>query len=266
MKVYAIVDLFVFFCAAVVCCFGNSLVMISVRRFEYLKEPTFYFVALLAFYDFCHGAPVFVLTATLLILDSTVIEINITYEVLCRIQGFLAEFATLGDILSILIISIDRFIYINWPLRYCIIVTEKRAQIIMYIGCSIAEYCFQLFLASTTVVEKPCTTYGLVDTSGMTYVLGTFHVVVLLAVVSLYITIAVLSWKSRRSAPNNLRVEGGQMTRILVRVIGVFTVTNATLIVIHELTVNGTRDHIVWIQLLGYWIWEVRQKRLSVSF
>ena len=130
MEVHAIVDLVVFFCTSVICCFGNSLVMKIVKRFEYLKQPTFYFVALLAFYDFCHGAPVFLLTAILSILDSTPTEITKVYEVLCRIQVFLTEIAFMGDILNILIISIDRFVYIKWPLRYNTIVTEKRVLII----------------------------------------------------------------------------------------------------------------------------------------
>ena len=259
MEVHAVVDLVVFFCAVVICCFGNCLVMISVRRFEYLKESAFYFVALLAFYDFCHGAPLFVVSATLSILDSALVDITIAYQVLCRIQGFLAEFATLGDMLSILIISIiDRFVYIYWPLSYRTIVTEKRTLIIN-IFSAVFVVPVSAVLASVTVVEKPCTTYQMVNSSGMTYVIGVLHVVVLAIVVGVYITIAVVSRRVRRRAPNNhSALEESKMTRTLVRVIGIFIATNVTFIVIYRLTVNRTGNHIVWIQLTGYWIWEVR--------
>ena len=76
MELHAVVDLVVFSCAVVICCFGNILVIISVRRFEYLKESAFYFVALLAFYDFCHGAPLLLVSATLSTLDSALVDFN----------------------------------------------------------------------------------------------------------------------------------------------------------------------------------------------
>ena len=102
-------------------------------------------------------------------------------------------------------------------------------------------------------------TYQMVDSSGMTYVLGVLHVVILAIVVGVYIAIAVVSRRVRRSAPNNhAGLEESKMTRTLVRVIGVFIATNVTFILIYELTVNRTGNHTVWIQLIGYWIWEVR--------
>ena len=106
MEVHTVVDLVVFFCTSVASCFGNSLVMISVKRFEYLQEPTFYFVVMLAFYDFCHGAPLFVV----------VTKRSGIHKVLCSIYVFLGTFGTVGDMVSILVISIDRCVYINWPL------------------------------------------------------------------------------------------------------------------------------------------------------
>ena len=60
----------------------------------------------------------------------------------------------------------------------------------------------------------------------MTYVFGTFHIIILLAV-GLYIAIAVLSWEARRSAPNDPELEEGKMMMILVPVFGIFIVTNA---------------------------------------
>ena len=43
----------------ILCTFGNSLVIISLKKFEWLRMATNYFLALLAFYDFCSGLPVF---------------------------------------------------------------------------------------------------------------------------------------------------------------------------------------------------------------
>ncbi len=42
---------------AVLCTFGNSLVLISVGKFEWLHSPTNYFVALLAMFDLLQGIP-----------------------------------------------------------------------------------------------------------------------------------------------------------------------------------------------------------------
>ena len=112
-------------------------------------------------------------------------------------------------------------------------------------------------LVSIADLEKPCSTREIVDASGMTYIFGVFHILVLAAVVGVYIAIAVVSWKARRSTPNNNQaLDESKMTKTLVRSIGIFIGTNVVLLLVHELTRNGTGYG--WIQLLGYWIWEVR--------
>ena len=60
MDVFRYFDISVNVCIVLVSAFGNSLVMISIWKYEWLKSSTNYFVALLALCDFCNGLPVFV--------------------------------------------------------------------------------------------------------------------------------------------------------------------------------------------------------------
>ena len=130
--------------------FGNSLVMISVKRFEWLRSPTFYFVALLAFFDFCSAFPPSVMVVVSLMDNLPSDNITSSYIIYCKITfGFLG-FSTTGNLLLIIIITIDRYLYITKPLRYMDIVTNRKALVI-----STCVFLFCLILTIFTVYNGP---------------------------------------------------------------------------------------------------------------
>ena len=91
--------------------FGNSLVIISVKRFDWLRTPTFYFVALLAFFDFCSAFPPSVMVVVSFMDYSPSENITSGCTAYCKITfGFLG-FSDTGNLLLIVIIAIDRCLY-----------------------------------------------------------------------------------------------------------------------------------------------------------
>ena len=83
----------------ILCTFGNSVVIISLKKFEWLRVATNYFVALLAFYDFCSGFPVSSLMGIRTYLSTSNQNITVQYEVICKIYVHLAMFSGYGNLL-----------------------------------------------------------------------------------------------------------------------------------------------------------------------
>ena len=114
--------------------FGNSLVIISLTKFEWLRTATNYFVAFLAFYDFCNGLPASTFFAATSFLSTPTENITIQYDVICKINVYIAAFSGYGNLLSIIIITVDRYLFINWPLRYHELVTIRKALVVSAVG------------------------------------------------------------------------------------------------------------------------------------
>ena len=55
------------------------------------------------------------------------------WEIVCKTATTVQVFAIVGDFLSIFLITVDRFMYINFPLRYEVHVTKKRIFVILCI-------------------------------------------------------------------------------------------------------------------------------------
>lgn len=100
---------------------GNILVILSVACHRHLQSVTHYYIVNLAVAD--------------LLLTSTVLPFSATMEILgywafgrifCNIWAAVDVLCCTASIMSLCIISIDRYIGVSYPLRYPSIVTEKR--------------------------------------------------------------------------------------------------------------------------------------------
>lgn len=100
---------------------GNILVILSVACHRHLQSVTHYYIINLAVAD--------------LLLTSTVLPFSATMEILgywafgrifCNIWAAVDVLCCTASIMSLCIISIDRYIGVSYPLRYPSIVTEKR--------------------------------------------------------------------------------------------------------------------------------------------
>ncbi|XP_034739079.1 alpha-1A adrenergic receptor-like [Etheostoma cragini] len=105
---------------------GNILVILSVMCNRHLRTPTHYFIINLAIADLLLGTTVLPVSATLEILDYWVFG-----RIFCDIWAAVDVLCCTASIMSLCVISIDRYIGVSYPLQYPGIVTEKRAILAM---------------------------------------------------------------------------------------------------------------------------------------
>ncbi|XP_051960563.1 alpha-1A adrenergic receptor-like [Xyrauchen texanus] len=105
---------------------GNILVILSVVCNRHLRIPTNYFIINLAMADLLLGTTVLPVSATLEILNYWVFG-----RIFCDIWAAVDVLCCTASIMSLCVISIDRYIGVRYPLQYPSIVTEKRALLAM---------------------------------------------------------------------------------------------------------------------------------------
>lgn len=105
---------------------GNILVILSVVCNRHLRIPTNYFIINLAIADLLLGTTVLPVSATLEVLDRWVFG-----RIFCDIWAAVDVLCCTASIMSLCIISIDRYIGVRYPLQYPMIVTERRALLAM---------------------------------------------------------------------------------------------------------------------------------------
>uniref|UniRef100_A0A672GZZ6 Adrenoceptor alpha 1Ba n=1 Tax=Salarias fasciatus TaxID=181472 RepID=A0A672GZZ6_SALFA len=105
---------------------GNILVILSVVCNRHLRIPTNYFIVNLAIADLLLGTTVLPVSATLEVLDRWVFG-----RIFCDIWAAVDVLCCTASIMSLCVISIDRYIGVRYPLQYPMIVTERRALLAM---------------------------------------------------------------------------------------------------------------------------------------
>ncbi|KAL0973997.1 hypothetical protein UPYG_G00214080 [Umbra pygmaea] len=105
---------------------GNILVILAVVTNRHLRTPTNYFIINLAIADLLLGTTVLPVSATLEILNYWVFG-----RIFCDVWAAVDVLCCTASIMSLCVISIDRYIGVSHPLQYPSIVTEKRALLAM---------------------------------------------------------------------------------------------------------------------------------------
>ncbi|XP_049598816.1 alpha-1A adrenergic receptor [Syngnathus scovelli] len=105
---------------------GNLLVILSVVCNRHLRTPTNYFIINLAIADLLLSTTVLPVSATLEILDYWVFG-----RIFCDIWAAVDVLCCTASIMSLCVISIDRYVGVRYPLQYPVIVTEQRALLAM---------------------------------------------------------------------------------------------------------------------------------------
>ncbi|XP_056265591.1 alpha-1A adrenergic receptor-like [Pseudoliparis swirei] len=101
---------------------GNVLVILSVVCNRHLRSPTNYFIVNLAIADLLLGTTVLPVSAMLEVLGRWVLG-----RVFCDVWAALDVLCCTASILSLCVISIDRYLGVRYPLRYRGLVTGRRA-------------------------------------------------------------------------------------------------------------------------------------------
>ncbi|XP_036404018.1 alpha-1B adrenergic receptor-like isoform X2 [Megalops cyprinoides] len=105
---------------------GNILVILSVVCNRHLRTPTNYFIINLAIADLLLGTTVLPVSAT-----SEILNYWVFGKIFCDIWAAVDVLCCTASIMSLCVISIDRYIGVSYPLQYPSIVTERRALLAM---------------------------------------------------------------------------------------------------------------------------------------
>ncbi|XP_043912317.1 alpha-1A adrenergic receptor-like [Protopterus annectens] len=100
---------------------GNILVILSVACHKHLRIVTNYFIVNLAVADLLLSATVLPFSATLEVLGYWIFG-----RVFCNIWAAVDVLCCTASILSLCVISVDRYLGVSYPLRYPMIMTKKR--------------------------------------------------------------------------------------------------------------------------------------------
>lgn len=119
---YAIATGVVLFCILFMTVFGNLLVLLSVAIYKNLRHTTNYFIVNLACADLLLGLSVLPFSAMLDILGYWPFG-----PVLCIFWTSVDVLWCTGSIITLCVISVDRYIGITRPLQHGIIMSERRA-------------------------------------------------------------------------------------------------------------------------------------------
>ncbi|KAM9393008.1 alpha-1A adrenergic receptor [Pholidichthys leucotaenia] len=101
---------------------GNILVILSVVCHRHLRTVTHYFIVNLAVADLLLSSTVLPFSAIFEILDRWVFG-----RVFCNVWAAVDVLCCTASIMSLCVISVDRYIGVSYPLRYPAIVTKRRA-------------------------------------------------------------------------------------------------------------------------------------------
>uniref|UniRef100_A0A3P9JP07 Alpha-1A adrenergic receptor n=1 Tax=Oryzias latipes TaxID=8090 RepID=A0A3P9JP07_ORYLA len=101
---------------------GNILVILSVVCHRHLQTVTYYFIVNLAVADLLLSSTVLPFSAIFEILDRWVFG-----RVFCNIWAAVDVLCCTASIMSLCVISVDRYIGVSYPLRYPAIMTKRRA-------------------------------------------------------------------------------------------------------------------------------------------
>uniref|UniRef100_A0A8C5I3K7 Alpha-1A adrenergic receptor n=1 Tax=Gouania willdenowi TaxID=441366 RepID=A0A8C5I3K7_GOUWI len=101
---------------------GNILVILSVVCHRHLRTVTHYFIVNLAVADLLLSSTVLPFSAILEILDRWVFG-----RVFCNVWAAVDVLCCTASIMSLCVISVDRYIGVSYPLRYPAIMTKHRA-------------------------------------------------------------------------------------------------------------------------------------------
>ena len=103
--------------------FGNSLTIISIAKFEFLRNPTNILLANLAFADMNH---IWSWVCGAILQTRHDRFILGWYKYVCLLQEIIEQLCLANNVVSVFMISIDRFIAVMFPLQYSIINTQRR--------------------------------------------------------------------------------------------------------------------------------------------
>ena len=132
---------------------GNALIGIIVYKTRSLRNPVNYFIANMAISDLLF--PIFLIPQVLVQLNTNTWLIDGPLgQALCKLSGYLVDVSSAVSIQSLVIIAVDRFRAVVYPLRSPLI-SSKRGRFFIIATWIIAMLVFRPSMFTWKIVEHP---------------------------------------------------------------------------------------------------------------
>ena len=159
---------------------GNACVIIYNVFFNRSKTPTSFFVVNLAINDFFACCIIYPIWMTTFIRRA--LGIKSDQKLFCLIDQ-ISEISVIFSILTLLVITVDKFVFINWPLKYDLIVTWRRTYFasVMILVFGVILMPFSLLFKTESRVHRFCGVNTLLYVFGIfIYILIPFFIICIL--------------------------------------------------------------------------------------
>ena len=230
---------------------ANLLTIIVILKYPELRRScTNYFVASLAIADAFSGLLTFIQIGTIYIFDPD------TYSWIsaCNFELFINLSSVFGNLYGMLSITVDRFIYIQWPLSYYSIVTPARSLLALF--CIWAFIIFQFILSlvfgSKLTYGMPCRySIILVSTLYTVQITVQFYAITV-TIVMIYIIIGFLAAKLANQVgnlePHSANIESNKKAKkerktikVMAMVLGIYLGTYLPTAIYHPIVSTRTQ-------------------------
>ena len=101
---------------------ANALTVITISRYETLQNTSNYLIVGLSVADIVSGVSIIPIVVKELLPDP------LTYHILCLIEQSLNALSVILNLLTICLIAVERYFFIDYPLRYATIVTMRSVK------------------------------------------------------------------------------------------------------------------------------------------
>ncbi len=201
------------------------------------------------------------------------VSVSCSYRVICKVHGLLAVFVGLGNMFSVLILTVDRYLFISHPLRYHSFVTNAKALLVT--GPTFALV-LTLSLVSaftkTTPFKKPCNSISEMNVAVVLYVAAPVLILTVITIALVYGKIALITCKANKNSQQGTTASGTtqpgsqkKVTKVIMLVVGVFLFTYTTYFLIFFLARKMSGQTALWTQTISIWIWKVSNADVSVD-
>ncbi len=256
-------DIIILALMAIPCIIGNSLVITAIIKYEYLQSKTNLFVLALSMADLTCGLIATPVTTVMRNIDSNIIS-NSSYpiwKVSCIAGSFFQHLSAMGDMLSIAAITLDRFLYINYPLKYETIMTRRVAATI-FTGIIVGSLGLTfLAILGSDVLEKGlfCTVFNVLEPISVNTIWMPLFGLVSLMVIVFYgkIAQAALSKEKQDMSQFSNAKSQKKVTKVMSIVIGIFVSTYGAWFAVYFATAGIQGQAMRIFQGFVIWFWAV---------
>ncbi len=184
-------------------CLSQHGVLIIFHRYEFLRENNACrFLGSLAIADILGGVAAFLET----VWNATELSSTFLSNLLCRLMLLFYSLSALGNFYSYLLMTIDRLVYVERPLRYISLVTQKRALlgVIIVWVVNIVQSTSKIKWNLYVVPEYSCNWLNdkLTHRPGVYFSLFELYVVTFFVLAPIYGKIAYTTWMLIKTEPH----------------------------------------------------------------